>query len=98
MCQRFRSSVDPSILARLSDTAGMRQRLSATQVAELAELLEDGPWRIGPVDEVLEAATEGRGMTLVLTDLPGRARRSRPGGPAVRRARAGAAASKSWQS
>jgi len=48
----------------------MRQRLSAAQVAELAELLEDGPWRIGPVEEVLEAATEGRGMTLVLTDRP----------------------------
>ena len=63
----------------------MRQRLSAAQVAELAELLEDGPWRIGPVEEVLEAATEGRGMTLVLTDLPGHASRSRPGRPASRR-------------
>jgi hypothetical protein len=49
------------------------------QVAELAELLQDGPWRMGPVDEVLQAAAEGRGMTLVLTDPP--ARRSRPAGP-----------------
>ena len=76
----------------------MRQRLSAAQVAELAELLEDGPWRIGPVEKVLEAATEGRGMTLVLTDLPGHARRSRPGRPALRRARATTApATKSGQ-
>ncbi len=44
----------------------MRQRLSATQVAELAELLEDAPRRTGVVDEVLQAAAEGRGMTLLL--------------------------------
>ena len=46
----------------------MRQRLSAAQVAELAELLEDAPFRVGVVDDVLQAAAEGRGMTLVLAD------------------------------
>jgi hypothetical protein len=46
----------------------MRQRLSAAQVAELAELLDDGPTRAGVVDEVLQAAAEGRGMTLLLED------------------------------
>jgi hypothetical protein len=53
----------------------MRQRLSAAQVAELAELLEDAPRRAGVVEEVLQAAAEGRGMTLLLADqgrLPGR--------------------------
>jgi hypothetical protein len=58
----------------------MRQRLSAAQVAELAELLEDEPQRVGVVDEVLQAATEGRGMTLLLGDpgcLPGRPERAR---------------------
>ena len=51
-----------------SDTWGMRQRLRAAQVAELAELLEDAPQRVGVVDEVLQAASEGRGMTLLLGD------------------------------
>jgi hypothetical protein len=46
----------------------MRQRLSAAQVAELAELLDDAPRRAGLVDEVLQAAAEGRGMTLSLAD------------------------------
>jgi hypothetical protein len=58
----------------------MRQRLSAAQVAELAELLEDAPQRIGVVDEVLQAAAEGRRMTLLLDDpgrLPGRPVRAR---------------------
>jgi len=53
----------------------MRQRLSAAQVAELAELLEDAPRRAGVVDEVLQAAAKGRGMTLRLADpgfLPGK--------------------------
>jgi hypothetical protein len=50
----------------------MRQRLSAAQVAELAELLDDVPRRAGVVDKVLQAAAEGRGMTLVLADRPGR--------------------------
>ena len=52
----------------LADTGRMRQRLSAAQVAELAELLEDAPIRAGVIDAVLQAAAEGRGMTLVLTD------------------------------
>ena len=46
----------------------MRQRLNAAEVAELAELLEDAPTRAGVVDEVLQAAAEGRGMILVLDD------------------------------
>jgi hypothetical protein len=45
----------------------MRKYLSAAQVAELAELLEDAPTRVGVVDVVLQAAAEGRGMTLRLT-------------------------------
>jgi hypothetical protein len=48
----------------------MRQHLSAAQVAELAELLADAPRRAGLVDEVLQAAAEGRGMTLLLADPP----------------------------
>ena len=46
----------------------MRKYLSAAQVAELAELLEDAPNRVGMVDEVLQAAAEGRGMTLRLCE------------------------------
>jgi hypothetical protein len=46
----------------------MRQRLSAAQVAELAELLDEALRRAGVVDEVLQAAPEGRGMTLLLAD------------------------------
>jgi len=49
----------------------MKRYLSASQVAELAELLEDAPVRVGPVDDVLQAAAEGRGMTLVLADARG---------------------------
>jgi len=64
----------------------MRQRLSAAQVAELAELLEDAPQRVGVVDEVLQAAAEERGMTLALGD-PG----CLPGGPVRRRAARGEA-------
>jgi hypothetical protein len=45
----------------------MPERLSAAQVAALAELLEDAQNRVGVVDEVLQAAGEGRGMTLRLT-------------------------------
>jgi hypothetical protein len=59
----------------------MRQRLSAAQVAELAELLDDAPQRMGVVDDVLQAAAEGRGMTLVLAD-PGRRSSRRTGGTA----------------
>ena len=43
-----------------------RRYLTADEVAELAELLEDEPRRVGLVDEVLQAAAEGRGMTLRL--------------------------------
>ena len=43
-----------------------RRFLTAAEVAELADLLADAPRRIGMVDEVLEAAAAGRGMTLVL--------------------------------
>jgi hypothetical protein len=45
----------------------MRRYLSTAEVAELAELLEDAPNRIGVIDEVLQAAADGRGMTLRLT-------------------------------
>jgi hypothetical protein len=55
----------------------MKQHLSAAQVAELAELLSDAPRRVGVVDDVLQAAAEGRGMTLLLAD-----RGRRPGRPA----------------
>lgn len=44
----------------------MRTHLNAAEVAELAELLDDAPLRLGVVDEVLQAAAEGRGMTLRL--------------------------------
>lgn len=43
-----------------------RTYLSAAEVAELADLLEDAPRRVGIVDEVLEAAAAGRGLTLTL--------------------------------
>jgi hypothetical protein len=52
----------------------MRQRLSVAEVAELAALLDDAPQRVGVVDDVLQAAAEGRGMTLVLADPGGRSR------------------------
>ena len=48
-------------------TCRVRKYLSAAEVAELAELLEDAPNRVGVVDEVLQAAAEGRGMTLRLS-------------------------------
>jgi hypothetical protein len=48
----------------------MRRHLNAAQVAELAELLDDAPNRVGVIDQVLQAAVEGRGMTLVLADPP----------------------------
>ena len=44
----------------------MKQYLSPSEVAELAELLQDFPMRVGLVDEVLNAAERHRGMTLVL--------------------------------
>jgi hypothetical protein len=44
--------------------------LSAAEVAELAELLEEAPLRVGVVDDVLQAAAERRGMALVLVDAP----------------------------
>jgi hypothetical protein len=47
----------------------MRKYLTAAEVVELAELLEDAPNRIGVIDEVLQAAAEGRGMTLRLIEL-----------------------------
>ena len=50
-------------------------------MAELAELLGDAPRRTGLVDEVLQAAAEGRGMTLLLADAPAH-RKSRPRDPA----------------
>lgn len=53
----------------------MKRFLSAAEVAELAELLEDAPLRVGVVDEVLQAAAEHRGMTLVLADSAPLARR-----------------------
>jgi hypothetical protein len=62
----------------------MRQHLNAEQADELAELLADAPRRSGLVDEVLQAAAEGRSMTLLLADPPAH-RRSRPSDPASRR-------------
>jgi hypothetical protein len=64
----------------MTDTGRVRQRLSAVQVVELAELLEDAPRRGGVIDQVLQAAAEGRqrGMTLVLADSA--AARGGPGG------------------
>ena len=59
-------------------------------MAELAELLGDAPRRTGLVDEVLQAAAEGRGMTLLLADAPAH-RKSRRGDPASSRALRGAA-------
>jgi len=53
---------------RQMHTCRMRKYLCAAQVAELAELLEDAPKRVGVVDEVLQAAAEGRGMTLRLCE------------------------------
>jgi hypothetical protein len=64
-------------IAVRSGNGGMRQRLSAAQVAELAELLDDAPRRAGVVDEVLQAAAESRGMMLLLAE---------PGCPAGKRA------------
>ena len=46
----------------------MKRFLSAAEVLELAELLEEEPLRIGVVDKVLQAAAERRGMTLILAD------------------------------
>jgi len=45
-----------------------RHHLSAAKVEELAELLEEAPQRVGVVDDVLQAAAEGRGMTLRLNE------------------------------
>jgi len=42
--------------------------LTAAQVSELAELMEDAPERVGVIDQVLQAAAEGRGMTLRLIE------------------------------
>jgi hypothetical protein len=47
----------------------VRNYLTAAEVGELAELLEDAPNRIGVIDEVLQAAAEGRGMTLRLVEV-----------------------------
>jgi hypothetical protein len=47
----------------------MWKYLSVAEVAELAELLEDAPNRVGVIDEVLQVAAEGRGMTLRLIKL-----------------------------
>jgi hypothetical protein len=73
----------PAADAAFTDTGRMRQRLNASQVAELAELLEDAPRGTGVVEQVLQAAAEGRGMTLTLADpsggrRPDRANAARP--------------------
>jgi hypothetical protein len=52
---------------RAFHTCRVKQYLSAIQLAELADLLEDAPRRVGVVELVLQAAAEGRGMTLRLT-------------------------------
>ncbi len=46
----------------------MNKYLTAAQVSDLAELLEDAPERVGVIDQVLQAAAEGRGMTLRLVE------------------------------
>lgn len=46
----------------------MKRHLNASEFAELAELLEEAPVRIGKVDQVLQAAEERRGMTLRLDE------------------------------
>jgi hypothetical protein len=57
----------------------VKRFLSAAEVLELAELLEEEPLRVGVVDQVLQAAAERRGMTLVLADpAPGRRPPSAP--------------------
>jgi hypothetical protein len=57
----------------------VKRHLDASEVAELADLLEDAPSRVGVVQEVLDAAAEGRGMTLELREVrPSRAKRGRP--------------------
>jgi hypothetical protein len=72
----------------------VRRHLNAAQVAELAELLENAPVRGGVCDEVLQAAEEGRGMTLRRQashrQQAARSRTAR-GGPAVGRSRRGRA-------
>jgi len=56
----------------------VKRYLDASEVAELAELLEDFPIRVGVVEDVLQAAAEKRGMTLTLRDPPrGRGSRRR---------------------
>ena len=50
------------------DTRDVKQYLTPSQVVELAELLEEEPVRTALIDEVLEAAAAGRGMTLRLED------------------------------
>jgi len=45
----------------------VRRHLNASEVAEL---LEDAPVRVGVVDDVLQAAADGRGMTLTLQPRP----------------------------
>jgi hypothetical protein len=46
----------------------VKRHLNASEVAELAELLEEFPRRVGAVEEVLQAAAEKRGMTLALSE------------------------------
>lgn len=52
-------------------TRGVKRYLNASQVEELAELLEEAPVRVGIVEEVLQAAEERRGMILRLDDRVG---------------------------
>jgi hypothetical protein len=58
----------------------MKRYLTAAQVAELAELLEDAPFRVGVVEQVLQAAEQRRGMTLRLRP-PQRQSTVRPAAP-----------------
>jgi hypothetical protein len=54
----------------------VKRHLKASEVAELAELLEEAPIRVGIVDQVLQAAEERRGMTLRLDEAPREPERS----------------------
>jgi hypothetical protein len=49
----------------------VKRYLNASQVEELAELLEEAPVRVGIVEEVLQAAEERRGMILRLYERVG---------------------------
>ena len=74
--RRAADHVDPAVVAVTAnvDTEMVRRYLNAAEVAELAELLDEMPRRVGVIDAVLLAAADRRGMALVLDDRPGQRR------------------------